>query len=376
MSELTSAPETSTGGDLRGDDRAVAMDAYDYGLPPDAVAQHPVEPRSAARLLVGPGLRGRADVSHASVADLPGLLGPGDVVVVNDTRVLAGRLDLVKASGGRAEVLLLEPVGEGATVWEAVVRPGRRLPEGTPLFEPSADGHRDETAGPVVAVGGPADGSRDGRRLVQLIDPSVVERRGSMPLPPYIHGGLDDPERYQTVYARWSEMGDQSAAAPTAGLHFTPELLDACRRRGAIVAPVELVIGLDTFRPITAPTPDQHRMHSERYSVPAATMAACASADRVVAIGTTVVRALESAAATGSLCGRTDLYIRGAYAFQVVDALVTNFHLPRSSLLLLVEAFCGPVWRELYQTALADGYRFLSFGDAMMVRRVGSGGSG
>jgi S-adenosylmethionine:tRNA ribosyltransferase-isomerase len=347
------------------------MDAYDYGLPPEAVAQEPVEPRSAARLLVAPGLGGRADVSHASVADLPGLLGPDDVVVVNDTRVLAGRLDLVKASGGRAEVLLLEPAGADATVWEAMVRPGRRLPEGTPLFEPSTGERTTEAAGPVVLVGGPAGETEDGRRLVRLIDPSVVERRGSMPLPPYIHGVLADPERYQTVYARAREMGDRSAAAPTAGLHFTPELLDACRRSGAIVAPVELVIGLDTFRPITASTPEQHRMHSERYAVPAATMAACASADRVVAIGTTVVRALESAAATGSLSGRTDLYIHGEYAFAVVDVLVTNFHLPRSSLLLLVEAFCGPVWRGLYETALAEGYRFLSFGDAMVVGRAG-----
>ncbi len=346
------------------------MEAYDYGLPPDAVAQQPVEPRSAARLLVGPGVGHRVDVSHATMADLPGLLGPGDVVVVNDTRVLAGRLDLVKASGGRAEVLLLEPAGDDATVWEAMVRPGRRLPEGTPLFEPPAGGLTAEAGGPVVLVGGPAGHTEDGRRLVRLIDPSVVERRGSMPLPPYIHHVLADPERYQTVYARTPQMGDRSAAAPTAGLHFTPELLDACRSSGAIVAPVELVIGLDTFRPITAPAPEQHRMHSERYAVPAETMAACASADRVVAIGTTVVRALESAAATGSLSGRTDLYIHGEYTFAVVDVLVTNFHLPRSSLLLLVEAFCGPVWRGLYETALAEGYRFLSFGDAMMVGRV------
>ncbi len=355
----------------------MAMDAYDYGLPPDAVAQHPVEPRSAARLLVGPGLGSQGDVSQATVADLPGLLGSGDVVVVNDTRVLAGRLDLVKASGGRAEVLLLEPVGDDAVVWAAMVRPGRRLPEGTPLFEPSGDRPAVGWEGPVVVVGGPAGPKEDGRRLVRLLDPSVVERRGSMPLPPYIRGVLDDPERYQTVYARPREMGERSAAAPTAGLHFTPELIEACRRSGAVVVPVELVIGLDTFRPITAPTPDRHRMHSERYAVPAATMAACASADRVVAIGTTVVRALESAAATGSLSGRTDLFIHGRYRFEVVDVLVTNFHLPRSSLLLLVEAFCGPVWRDLYDTALAEGYRFLSFGDAMMVKRAdGPGGRG
>ncbi len=188
-----------------------------------------------------------------------------------------------------------------------------------------------------------------------------------MPLPPYIHRALGDPDRYQTVYAAPRSLGERSAAAPTAGLHFTPELLDACREAGATVAGVDLAIGLDTFRPVTAPTAEEHVIHSERYSVPAVTMEACARADRVVAVGTTAVRALESAAATGVLAGRTDLYIHGRYDFRVVDVLVTNFHLPRSSLLLLVEAFCGPVWRRLYATAMAEGYRFLSFGDAMVV---------
>jgi S-adenosylmethionine:tRNA ribosyltransferase-isomerase len=165
-------------------------------------------------------------------------------------------------------------------------------------------------------------------------------------------------------------MGERSAAAPTAGLHFTPDLLESCRKAGATIARLDLAIGLDTFRPITAPTAGQHVIHTERYSVPAETMAACMTADRVVAVGTTVVRALESAAATGELSGRTSLYIHGEFRFEVVDVLVTNFHLPRSSLLLLVEAFCGPLWRELYATALAEGYRFLSFGDAMVVGRA------
>jgi S-adenosylmethionine:tRNA ribosyltransferase-isomerase len=195
-----------------------------------------------------------------------------------------------------------------------------------------------------------------------------------MPLPPYIRRGLDDPERYQTVYATHREIGERSAAAPTAGLHFTPELLEECRQAGATVARVDLAIGLDTFRPITAATADAHVIHSERYSVSSATMDACAAADRVVAVGTTAVRALESAATTGALSGRTSLYIHGDYEFRMVDVLVTNFHLPRSSLLLLVEAFCGPLWRRLYATALADGYRFLSFGDAMVVGRASRGG--
>ncbi len=174
----------------------------------------------------------------------------------------------------------------------------------------------------------------------------MVERAGVVPLPPYIREPLDDPERYQTVYSSSPPLADRSAAAPTAGLHFTPEVIDQCREAGAAVARLDLTIGLDTFRPITAPTADQHVIHSERYSVPAETMAACASAGRVVAVGTTAVRALETAATTGRLSGRTDLFIHGRYRFRVVDLLVTNFHLPRSSLLLLVEAFCGPQWRR------------------------------
>jgi S-adenosylmethionine:tRNA ribosyltransferase-isomerase len=338
------------------------MDAYDYGLPESAIAQRPVEPRSAARLLVGPGVRGNQAAEHLTMADVPSLLGPGDVLVVNDTRVLTARIHLTKATGGTAEVLLLEPVSPGSSTWEALVRPGRRLPASTLLFD-------DPNAPPVVEVGEALGGAEDGRRLVRLLDASVVERSGAVPLPPYIHHPLGDPERYQTVYATPRALGDRSSAAPTAGLHFTADLLEACRDAGATVARLDLAIGLDTFRPITADSPEQHVIHSERYSVPEATMTACAEASRVVAVGTTAVRALESAAATGARSGRTNLYIHGQFPFRVVDLAITNFHLPRSSLLLLVEAFCGPVWRDLYATALAGGYRFLSFGDAMVVAR-------
>jgi S-adenosylmethionine:tRNA ribosyltransferase-isomerase len=252
------------------------------------------------------------------------------------------------------------------TEWEALVRPGRRLAPGTLLYEVGGDD-------PVVEVGDAVDADPEGAgtRRVRLLDASVVARAGSMPLPPYIQRALADPERYQTVYANARDLVDRSAAAPTAGLHFTPELLESCRQAGAALATVDLAIGLDTFRPITADSPEGHVIHTERYTVPEATVAACAAAERVVAVGTTAVRALESAAATGELSGRTDLYIHGDYEFRVVDVLVTNFHLPRSSLLLLVEAFCGPVWRDLYSRALADGYRFLSFGDAMVVGRAG-----
>ena len=314
---------------------SVPMDAYEYGLPARLIAQEPVEPRSAARLLVAPELSADGEVAHLTMADLPHLLRPGDVVVVNDTRVRPARLGLVKSTGGHAEVLLLEPVAGAGSDWEALVRPGRRLPAPTLL-------HEFEGGPPVVEVGAEVGAADDGRRLITLIDPSVVERAGTMPLPPYIHHTLGDPDRYQTVYSAPRALGEQSTAAPTAGLHFTPELLDACRWAGATVARVDLAIGLDTFRAVTAATAEEHVIHSERYAVPAATMAACATAGRVVAVGTTAVRALESAAATGVLAGRTDLYIHGHFDFRVVDVLVTNFHLPRSSLLLLVEAFCGP----------------------------------
>jgi S-adenosylmethionine:tRNA ribosyltransferase-isomerase len=363
MSELTSDQWRPA----RPGSSEVPMDAYDYGLPQHAIAQQPAEPRSSARLLVAPGLAGNQEIAHATMADLPGLLGRGDVVVVNDTRVLAARLALVKASGGGAEVLLLEPVPGESGVWEALVRPARRLPVSTLLFEYQA-------GPPVVEVGRSLGGEGDSRRLVRLIDPSAVDRAGAMPLPPYIRQRLEDPERYQTVYAAERDVGERSAAAPTAGLHFTPELLESVRLAGATIVRVDLAIGLDTFKPISAPSPEAHVIHSERYSVPPETMAACAAADRVVAIGTTSVRALESAAVTGELSGRTRLFIHGQYSFEMVDVLVTNFHLPRSSLLLLVESFCGPLWRRLYATALAEGYRFLSFGDAMVVGRAGGTG--
>jgi S-adenosylmethionine:tRNA ribosyltransferase-isomerase len=347
------------------------MDAYDYRLPDSSIAQEPVEPRSAARLLIGPGVVDGTPPDAMTMADLPAMLRPDDVLVVNDSRVLPARLSLAKATGGRAEVLLIEPCGAdgGVDEWEALVRPGRRLPAGTPLFDPGG-------TVPVVVVGEEVDPDPEGAgtRRVRLVDPSVVTRSGTMPLPPYIAHHLVDPERYQTVYSTDRGLGDRSAAAPTAGLHFTPDLLAACAATGARLARVDLAIGLDTFRPVTTATAEEHVIHTERYTVPAETVAACATAGRVIAVGTTAVRALESAAATGALSGRTDLYIHGSFRFRVVDVLVTNFHLPRSSLLLLVEAFCGPVWRSLYAIALADGYRFLSFGDAMVVGRAGPKG--
>jgi S-adenosylmethionine:tRNA ribosyltransferase-isomerase len=328
------------------------MDVPTYDLPAASIAQTPVEPRDAARLLVA---LGAGAVEHRHVHDLPDLLGPGDVLVVNTSRVLPARLHLTKRSGGAAEVLLLEPdpssspePGPGAP-WLALVRPARRLPPGTELL---AGDHV------AVVVGARAD---DGQRHVRLL--VAPESVGEVPLPPYIHTPLADPERYQTVYA--DQPG--SVAAPTAGLHLTDDVLERCRARGVIVADVDLAVGLGTFLPVKAERAEDHEMHAERYRIPLATLDACRSARRVVAVGTTTVRALETAAATGESQGRSRLFIHGDYPWRRVDVLLTNFHQPRSTLLLLLEAFCGPSWRDLYATALDAGYRFLSFGDAMIV---------
>lgn len=328
--------------------------SFDYDLPPDAIAQHPVEPRHDARLLVDRG----PDVApeHRRIRDLPDLVGPGDVVVVNSTRVLPARLHLRKATGGAVEVLLLEETEAGH--WEALVRPSRKVAPGT-TFDVDEDF--------AVVVGERLD---DGRRAVEVRSADLLaalDRNGEVPLPPYIQAALADPERYQTVYA--DRPG--SVAAPTAGLHLTAEVLDGIRAAGAVVATVDLVVGLGTFRPISSDRVEDHVMHHERYDVPEATQAACDAADRVVAVGTTTVRALESAARSGQRSGSTGLFLTPGSEFLVVDALLTNFHLPKSSLLVLVEAFVGPHWRDLYGAALAADYRFLSFGDAMLLQRAG-----
>lgn len=331
-------------------------DDFDYGLPEAAIAQHPIEPRDRARLLDATG----DTVAHRSVADLPTLVGPGDVVVINSTRVLPARLHLRKPTGGAVEVLLLEELDDGA--WEALVRPGRKVAPGTDLV-----------AGEDLTVS-VQDRLDDGRRRVEIRTDDLhaaLARHGEMPLPPYIHETLRDPDRYQTVYA--TRPG--SVAAPTAGLHLTPAVLDGIRDAGATIAAVDLWVGLGTFRPITAEDIADHVMHAERYEVPADTQRAIDAARRVIAVGTTTVRALEAAARTGEAVGRTDLYLTPGSTFRVVDVLMTNFHLPRSSLLVLVEAFAGPGWRDLYATALESGYRFLSFGDAMLLARADHSGA-
>jgi S-adenosylmethionine:tRNA ribosyltransferase-isomerase len=333
---------------------AVDVAAFDYPLPDAAIAQVPVEPRDAARLLVDRGPT--APPADHLVSDLPGLLRQGDLLVLNDTRVLPARLHLRKATGGAVEVLLAERTG--AREWTALVRPGRRVPAGTVL---------EGDDGPLLEVG-EADG--EGQWRVVLLgddDPlTVLDRAGAVPLPPYVHTPLADPERYQTVFAR----RPGSAAAPTAGLHLTDAVLEGCRRQGVGVVTVDLEVGLGTFAPMRVDQVEDHVMHGEHYVVPEATRAAVESADRVVAVGTTVVRALETWAATGAAEGRTDLFVRRGHRFEVVEGLVTNFHVPRSSLLVLVDAFVGDRWRDLYATALDRGYRFLSFGDAMLLERA------
>jgi S-adenosylmethionine:tRNA ribosyltransferase-isomerase len=308
--------------------------SLEYELPPELVAQVPVEPRDASRLLVY--RRASASVEHRMFRELPDVLAD-ELVVVNDTRVVPARLRLRRASGGAVEVLLVERLAENAT-WEALVRPSRRLRAG-------------EELGPVRL----REPYGEGRWLVELRGSPT----GEMPLPPYIHEKLADPTRYQTVY------GDVegSAAAPTAGLHFTPELvgaLDPVR--------VTLHVGLDTFRPVTAETLEEHELHGERYSVEPAAWERIAAAERALAVGTTTVRVLETVARTGELAGRTTLFVTPGFEFRRVDALLTNFHLPRSTLLALVMAFAGvDVVRDLYREAIAERYRFYSFGDAMLV---------
>ena len=328
---------------------------FDYELPEDRIAQTPIEPRDTARLLVD---RGSAPPDHRRVTDLPELLRAGDLLVLNETRVIPARLRLRRSTGGAAEVLLLEPRDADRRTWEALVRPGAKLRVGERLLAGDV---------PLVTMGErtPA-GDTFWVELIGDDDPvALLDRHGEMPLPPYIGERLNDPDRYQTVFAR--EPG--SAAAPTAGLHFTSELFERLESVGVRTATVELVVGLDTFQPISTENPLDHPMHTERYRVPPETMAACRAADRVVAVGTTAVRALESAARSGELSGRTDLFIHRGFDWQLVDVMMTNFHLPKTTLLMMIDAFVGPRWRDLYAVALAGDYRFLSFGDAMLLDR-------
>jgi S-adenosylmethionine:tRNA ribosyltransferase-isomerase len=338
---------------------------FDYDLPTGLIAQSPAEPRDSCRLLVLDRASGQID--HRTFSDIVEYVRPGDLLVVNETRVMPARLKGVKeGSGGAVEVLLLRE--RGRDTWECLVKPGRRLQPGAKLLFGDL-----EMTGLIVGVL-----EESGGRLIQFnvregrfMD--VVHRIGEVPLPPYITRPLADPELYQTVYA----TDEHSAAAPTAGLHFTTALLDRIQEQGAHLAKVELDVGLDTFRPVSEEDASEHHIHTEHFRVPAWTADAVNDCrkrgGKVIAVGTTAVRALESAynEAAGALVesqGSTDLYILPGFRFGAVDCLITNFHVPRSTLLMLVSAFAG---RELvlhaYDVAQQEGYRFLSFGDAMLI---------
>jgi S-adenosylmethionine:tRNA ribosyltransferase-isomerase len=309
------------------------LSELDYALPPELIAQRPLGRRDDSRLLVYD--RASGDVRHRRFSELPDELGPDELVVVNDTRVIPARIRIEQPRG---EVLLLERTDQNG-LWEGLARPTKRLRAG-------------RRYGPVELV----EHLGEGRWLLRL----EGEPAGEMPLPPYITETLAEPERYQTVYAQ----AEGSAAAPTAGLHFTPQLLERLD-----VERVTLHVGLDTFRPVKAEELERHELHSERYDVSAAAWERIREAPRVLAVGTTTVRVLESLARGAPLRGRTNLFVTPGFEFRRVDALLTNFHLPRSTLLALVMAFCGiEETRRLYRLAVEERYRFYSFGDAMLIR--------
>ena len=339
---------------------------FDYHLPPNMIAQTPLEPRDSSRLLVLHHNTGH--IEHRRFPDLVEYLREGDVLVLNDSRVIPARLHARREdTGGRVEFLLLRKLEPG--LWTAVGKPSRSLKPGNRfLVEGGSTG---ELEIEVMSVG------ENGTRTVRLSTDTLLDRLGEMPLPPYIHEPLSNPERYQTVYARVPG----SAAAPTAGLHFTPALLESLKAHGVEQAYVTLHVGLDTFRPVDEDDPWDHRIHGEYYTVDeeaaSALNAAHRDGRRIVAVGTTSVRVLEQAALSAQQkglaelepeSGWADLFILPGHRFRVVDAMITNFHLPRSTLLMLVSAFAG---RELvlraYHDAIANNYRFYSFGDAMLI---------
>jgi S-adenosylmethionine:tRNA ribosyltransferase-isomerase len=340
--------------------RRVELSDFDYDLPQDRIAQVPVEPRDHARIIIDQGRRNQqAIMTHRQVFDLPEYLQPGDLLVVNDTRVIPGRLRLNRSSGGNVEVLLLDPLTPDSRRWSALVKPGGKLKDGEIL-------RHLETGSECIFRGRLESGDSFDIELC-FTDNALkfLDRIGEIPLPPYITTALPETDRYQTVYSR----RPASAAAPTAGLHFTPELLQKIRDMKVDFARVELVVGLDTFQPIQTDNPLEHKMHTEFYSVADEVMSQVQSAQRVVAVGTTVVRALESAAARNELSGRTDLFIHRGFDWQCVDLMMTNFHLPKTTLLLMIDAFIGDRWRDIYTSALENGYRFLSLGDTMLLNR-------
>ena len=342
---------------------------FDYALPEELIAQTPIEPRNASRLMVlNPATR---EILHAHFYDLQKFLTAGDALIFNDTRVIPARLIGRRSTGGRVEIFLLRRLDN--STWETLVKPGRKVLEGAEIF------FSEDLSCRVV-------GRTDfGGRIVEFkfsgVFEEILDRLGETPLPPYIHEKLDDTERYQTVYNRVRG----SAAAPTAGLHFTAEQMSELKNFGVKLGFVTLHVGLGTFRPVQTENIEEHEMHEEFYTVPEETAALIRETKlagrRVIAVGTTSIRTLESAAVdkfsvkAGS--GSTKIFIYPGYEFKIVDALITNFHLPKSTLIMLVSAFAGREFTlEAYHAAVEERYRFFSFGDAMFIRsRVDGSGN-
>lgn len=334
---------------------------FDYALPEELIAQKPIEPRNASRLMVlNPATR---EILHEHFYDLRKFLTAGDALIFNDTRVIPARLIGRRATGGRVEIFLLRRLDN--VTWETLVKPGRKVLEGAEIF------FSEDLSCKVI-------GRTDfGGRIVEFkfvgVFEEILDRLGETPLPPYIHEKLDDTERYQTVYNRVRG----SAAAPTAGLHFTAEQMTELENSGVKLGFVTLHVGLGTFRPVQAENIEEHEMHEEFYTVPEETAALIRetklAGKKVIAVGTTSIRTLESAALdnfsvkVGS--GSTKIFIYPGYEFKIVDALITNFHLPKSTLIMLVSAFAGREFiLEAYRAAVEERYRFFSFGDAMFIR--------
>ncbi|MBE9226598.1 tRNA preQ1(34) S-adenosylmethionine ribosyltransferase-isomerase QueA [Phormidium sp. LEGE 05292] len=363
-SMLSSSPVGESNEDL-------LLSAYDYQLPEERIAQNPVTPRDSARLLV---INSPTKHSDRVFRDVVELLKPGDLLVMNNTRVIPARLYGHKSTGAPVEVLLLQE--QKNNCWLALVKPGRRLLPGAEIYFKNKK-YLDEESNSILsakilekdeATGGRIlqFGLPEGKSLIQILD-----RFGHVPLPPYIKDSQSLPEQYQTVYAHTPG----SVAAPTAGLHFTPELLEKLTAKGIEQTFVTLHIGVGTFRPVEAQKITDHQMHGEWVEIPEATVAKIqetkAKGGRIIAVGTTAVRSLEGAAQDGELrpfCGQTELFIYPGYNWRVVEGLITNFHLPRSSLMMLVSALVGRKrLLSLYADAIAQNYRFYSFGDAMLI---------
>jgi S-adenosylmethionine:tRNA ribosyltransferase-isomerase len=344
---------------------------YDYSLPPERIAQNPVVPRDRARLLVVPP---QGEANHHRFYELPQLLQPGDLLILNNTKVIPARLHGTKLGGAKVEVLLLEEKHPDALApqWLALVKPGRRLKPGAEIRFGGEGGDRPQLKAKVLDYD-----PETGGRLLQFQASAdsdfwrCLEQLGETPLPPYINSSQADPAQYQTVYG--TTLG--AVAAPTAGLHFTPELMQTLISSGIDQAFVTLHVGVGTFRPVEAETITDHQMHGEWAEVPPETVAKIQATQkrggRIIAVGTTAVRALEGAAQAGSLSAiraKVNLFIYPGYRWRVVDGLITNFHLPKSSLMMLVSAMTGrDRLLRLYQLAIEADYRFYSFGDAMLI---------